>query len=57
MIKLWNLPLNLPQYTITTSSYTSSYTTMKNLSGKPLRCVIGNPIQVTMGRQGMEVEA
>jgi hypothetical protein len=30
--------------------------TMKNLSGKSLRCLIGNPIQAAMGRQGMEVE-
>jgi hypothetical protein len=31
--------------------------TMKNLSGELLRCLIGNPIQVAMGRQEMEVEA
>jgi hypothetical protein len=31
--------------------------TMKNLSGKALRCLIVNPIQAAMGRQGMEVEA
>jgi hypothetical protein len=31
--------------------------TMKNLRGKALRCLIGNPIEVVMGRQEMEVEA